>query len=182
MESVRLFGIHAAQESNTSMSADEDLIDWGMDYIHNRSKPSTSVTCSAVELSRMTGAEFDRLAPGKIVRICMPERGYIYQERIAQCAYSDLAADPTDCSLTIADEVQTMKDIIYKTGGGGGGKKKDNDTNSDLCDLNNKANATKLTVDGITSASGSTTLLRRQAQWELIDIGGTLARVLVAKN
>jgi len=180
-ESVRLYGIHAAQETNSGLSADEDLIDWGMDYIHNKSKPSVSVSCSALELSKMTGCEFDRLAPGKRVRICMPERGYIYEERIAECSYSDLAADPTACTLTIANELKTMKDIIYKTSVGGGGKKKDNDTDTDLCDLNTRTYSNKITLDGITGAAESV-IMKKKAVWKQYTINDQTVYIMTVKD
>ena len=66
--------------------------------------PAVTVTIDAHDLSAITGEAMDALVPGRVCRVCMPDRGRTIRQRIISRAYADLLGEPGRVTLTLATE------------------------------------------------------------------------------
>ena len=63
-----------------------------------------TVTIDAHDLSAITGEAMDALVPGRVCRVCLPDRGRTIRQRIISRAYADLLGEPGRVTLTLATE------------------------------------------------------------------------------
>ena len=66
--------------------------------------PAVTVTIDAHDLSAITGEAMDALVPGRVCRVCLPDRGRTIRQRIISRAYADLLGEPGRVTLTLATE------------------------------------------------------------------------------
>lgn len=66
--------------------------------------PAVTVTIDAHDLSAITGEDMDSLVPGRVCRVCLPDRGRTIRQRIISRAYADLLGEPGRVTLTLATE------------------------------------------------------------------------------
>ena len=66
--------------------------------------PAVTVTIDAHDLSAITGEAMDALVPGRVCRVCLPDRGRTIRQRISSRAYADLLGEPGRVTLTLATE------------------------------------------------------------------------------
>lgn len=66
--------------------------------------PAVTVTIDAHDLSAITGEAMDALVPGRVCRVCLPDRGRTIRQRIISRAYADLMGEPGRVTLTLATE------------------------------------------------------------------------------
>ena len=66
--------------------------------------PAVTVTIDAHDLSAITGEDMDSLVPGRVCRVCLPDRGRTIRQRIISRAYADLIGEPGRVTLTLATE------------------------------------------------------------------------------
>ena len=64
--------------------------------------PAVTVTIDAHDLSSITGEDMDSLVPGRVCRVCLPDRGRTIRQRIISRAYADLLGEPGRVTLTLA--------------------------------------------------------------------------------
>ena len=62
------------------------------------------MTIDAHDLSAITGEAMDALVPGRVCRVCLPDRGRTIRQRIISRAYADLLGEPGRVTLTLATE------------------------------------------------------------------------------
>ena len=66
--------------------------------------PAVTVTIDAHDLSAITGEDMDSLVPGRVCRVCLPDRGRTIRQRIISRAYADLLGEPGRVTLTLSTE------------------------------------------------------------------------------
>ena len=74
--------------------------------------PYISYTASAIDLTRITGQEWDNFMPGKLVRVMDGEHGVDFSARIVSIAKSDVRGRTGDIEITIANTPRDAADSI----------------------------------------------------------------------
>src|SRR5699024_9056910 len=79
----------------------------------NRLKnPYISYTASAVDLTRLTGQEWDKHMPGKLVRVLDGEHGIDFDARIVSIAKGAVRGRPGEIEITIANAPRDAAESI----------------------------------------------------------------------
>ena len=84
----------------------------GVALLNRLKNPYISYTASAVDLTRLTGQEWDKHMPGKLVRVLDGEHGIDFDARIVSIAKSDVRGRPGEIDITIANAPRDAADSI----------------------------------------------------------------------
>jgi len=91
-------------------------------YLNAHDHPAVSVSISGLELSQVTGVDFDKFSLGAVCRIAVPWLDVIVDEVIIDKSYSDPYNNPEAVKFTLANAAPDLSiTIAALTGGGGGG-------------------------------------------------------------
>ena len=118
-----LYGVVCKVETDQDKDTAEKLKAWANEKLNNHAEPSVTVTISGMDLSDATGESLDRLTLGTVCRVPLPEFSTTITEIISRLSWSDKLADPESVSITLANQVEDVANIInnlVKSGGGGG--------------------------------------------------------------
>lgn len=119
------YGVISRTETNQAIDSEAMLRAWAEDRIRRHSVPTVTITVTGYELSEATGESLDRIRPGAMCRVPLPETGgYIY-ERVVKVSWRDKLRDPEGVTVTLANKVTDVATIIRKevTGSSSSAKK-----------------------------------------------------------
>ena len=74
--------------------------------------PYTTYTAKAIDLATLTGDEWDRFMPGKVVHVLDGADGIEFEARITCVSKADVQGRPGDVEITIANSVRDIADSI----------------------------------------------------------------------
>ena len=81
-------------------------------YLDRHSEPTLTVKLDAIDLHRATGEAFDRFPPGRVCRVCLPERGETIRQRVTAVTYEDVYGDPERAAVTLAEHDPDAADYV----------------------------------------------------------------------
>ena len=120
-----VYGVICRTETNQAMETEAMLRAWAEDRIRRHSVPTVTITVTGYELSEATGESLDRIRPGAMCRVPLPETGgYIY-ERVVKVSWRDKLRDPEGVTVTLANKADDVASIIRRevTGSSSSAKK-----------------------------------------------------------
>lgn len=106
------YGIHAGIYADTTIDDPATLFARGRRMLEEIKIPYTTYSASALDLSVLTGEDWDTFLPGKIVRVMDDEHDVHLQARITEITYGDLFGDPGNVQITISNTPRDMTDVI----------------------------------------------------------------------
>lgn len=83
-------------------------------YLEARQNPRISVEIDALELSAITGEPMDRLDPGRMMRLALPDYGITVNERIVTLTYAEAIGKPLQVTATLST---TLRDAASSLAG-----------------------------------------------------------------
>lgn len=95
-------GVKCGVYENPRLKTPEELLAKGQQVLAKVSAPYVTYTASALDLYELTGDDWDRFMPGKMVRVMDDEHGVHIDARIVEVAKGDLYGDPGSVEITIA--------------------------------------------------------------------------------
>ena len=109
---------------------------WAQAQLNRNAEPVITISISGAELSEDTGETLDKLIPGRICRVPLPEYGTTVQERLVSLAWRNCIADETTVTVNMANQHKTIQGILNEQarGGSAGGRKASVKTGCDLHD------------------------------------------------
>lgn len=84
------------------------------DFLALHKDPTVSITCSGVDLSRITGQPLDSMELGLICRACLPKYNTTITERIVTLSVPDVFEDPDGISISMRNKAENASDLIAK--------------------------------------------------------------------
>ena len=128
------YGLVEGTVSTNSDMTDDEIASVVNTYIEEHKNPRVSVSIQANELSQITRETLDRLTIGKLYRLALPDYNITVEKNITSITWNDPYNDPSDVTVTLGDEEDTVVTFLHNldskgSGGGGGGRKKKDDEN-----------------------------------------------------
>lgn len=120
-----VYGVICRTETNQAIDSEAMLRAWAEDRIRRHSVPTVTITVTGYEISEATGESLDRIRPGAMCRVPLPETGgYIY-ERVVKASWRDKLRDPEGFTATLANRMDDVASIIRRevTGSSSSAKK-----------------------------------------------------------
>lgn len=90
----------------------EALTELGRQYLARHSEPTLTVTLDALDLRRATGEAIDSFPPGRLCRVCLPERGEVVRQRVVSVEYPDVFGSPEEAAVTLAERDPDAADYV----------------------------------------------------------------------
>lgn len=84
-------------------------------YLRNHKSPKVSVDISAIDLSDITGEQFDKFTIGKLFRLALPEHNQTVTEIITQIAWSDVFGRPREAQISLGDDRDPVMTFYKET-------------------------------------------------------------------
>lgn len=81
-------------------------------YLDRHSEPTLTVRLDAIDLHRATGEAFDRFPPGRVCRVCLPQRRETVRQRVTAVTYDDVYGDPERATVTLAEHDPDAADYV----------------------------------------------------------------------
>lgn len=88
-------------------------------YLNNHDHPKVSVSISGIELSQITGLNYDNFVLGTVCRVVIPWLGIEQEEVVVDKTYSDLYNYPEDVDFTLANATPDLSLSVAAVTGGG---------------------------------------------------------------
>ena len=107
-----VWGVKSSVYADTRIEDAATLKARGVALLNRLKNPYISYTASAVDLTRLTGQEWDKHMPGKLVRVLDGEHGIDFDARIVSIAKSDVRGRPGEIDITIANAPRDAADSI----------------------------------------------------------------------
>lgn len=111
-DTVSVWGVKASVYADTRIEDAATLKARGRAVLDRYKNPYISYTASAIDLTRLTGQEWDKHMPGKLVRVMDDEHGINFAARIVSISKSDVRGRPGDIEITIANAPRDAADSI----------------------------------------------------------------------
>ncbi len=106
------WGIKSSVYADTRIEDAATLMARGHALLDRLKNPYITYTATAVDLTRLTGQEWDKHMPGKLVRVMDDEHGVRFDARIVSVSKSDTRGRPDDIEITIANAPRDAADSI----------------------------------------------------------------------
>ena len=107
-----IYGVICKTETDQSKETESELKTWAQERLDRHCEPSVTITISGIDLSASTGESLDRFYIGKMCRVPLPEFSTTINERVTKLSYNDVIADPTNVSITLANDMEDVASII----------------------------------------------------------------------
>lgn len=107
-----VWGVKSSVFADTRIEDAATLKARGLAVLERYKNPYISYTASAIDLTRITGQEWDNFMPGKLVRVMDGEHGVDFSARIVSIAKSDVRGRTGDIEITIANTPRDAADSI----------------------------------------------------------------------
>ena len=177
LDSLRTWGPVTKQltESSRYLSTADNrswFTDWAFAELTAHSHPKTTINCSALELMQVTGSTWDKLTPGAVVQIPLPQYGTVFTDVIRSVTFGDLVKDPMSCTVTVANDTSTFKTLQYRQQGGSGSGRRKVQAQTD-----NSVGKVEDYTDGLRDST-SARVLGGNARWQTMTIGGKSMMVM----
>lgn len=111
-DTIAIWGVKSSVFADTRIEDAATLKARGQAVLDRYKNPYISYTASAIDLTRITGQEWDNFMPGKLVRVMDGEHGVDFSARIVSIAKSDVRGKPGDIEITIANTPRDAADSI----------------------------------------------------------------------
>lgn len=111
-DTASVWGIKASVYADTRIEDAATLAARGRAVLDRYKNPYTSYTASAIDLTRLTGQEWDKHMPGKLVRVMDDEHGIHFDARIVSVSKSDVRGRPGEMEITIANAPRDAADSL----------------------------------------------------------------------
>lgn len=111
-DTIAIWGVKSSVFADTRIEDAATLKARGQAVLDRYKNPYISYTASAIDLTRITGQEWDKHMPGKLVRVMDGEHGVDFSARIVSIAKSDVRGRPGDIEITIANTPRDAADSI----------------------------------------------------------------------
>lgn len=111
-DTIAVWGVKSSVFADTRIEDAATLKARGQAVLDRYKNPYISYTASAIDLTRITGQEWDNFMPGKLVRVMDGEHGVDFSARIVSIAKSDARGRPGDIEITIANTPRDAADSI----------------------------------------------------------------------
>lgn len=111
-DTKNVWGVKSSVYADTRIEDAATLKARGVALLNRLKNPYISYTASAVDLTRLTGQEWDKHMPGKLVRVLDGEHGIDFDARIVHIAKSDVRGRPGEIDITIANATRDAADSI----------------------------------------------------------------------
>lgn len=120
-----VYGVITRTETNQSIDNEAMLRAWAEDKLRRHSVPTVTISVTGLELSQATGEAIDRIRPGMMCQVPLPETGGNIYERVVRVSWRDKIRDPEGITATLANKVTDVATIIRKevTGSASAAKK-----------------------------------------------------------
>lgn len=120
-----IYGVISRSETSQSIDSESMLMAWAQDRIRRHSVPTVTISVTGLELSQATGEAIDRIRPGMMCQVPLPETGGNIFERVVRVSWRDKIGDPEGITVTLANKVTDVATIIRKevTGSSSAAKK-----------------------------------------------------------
>ena len=128
-----VYGVITRTETNQSIDNEAMLRAWAEDRLRRHCVPTVTISVTGLELADATGEDLDRIRPGRMCQVPLPETGVIINERVVRVSWRDKKNAPEDITATLANRVTDVATIIRtevtgssstaKKGGRAGSKK-----------------------------------------------------------
>lgn len=111
-DTVSVWGIKASVYADTRIEDAATLKARGLSVLDRYKNPYISYTASAIDLTRLTGQEWDKHMPGKLVRVMDGEHGVNFTARIVNISKENVRGRPGEIEITIANAPRDAADSI----------------------------------------------------------------------
>ena len=111
-DTIAIWGVKSSVFADTRIEDAATLKARGQAVLDRYKNPYISYTASAIDLTRITGQEWDNFMPGKLVRVMDGEHGVDFSARIVSIAKSDVRGRTGDIEITIANTPRDAADSI----------------------------------------------------------------------
>lgn len=111
-DTVSVWGIKASVYADTRIEDAATLKARGRAVLEQYKNPYISYTASAIDLTRLTGQEWDKHMPGKLVRVTDSEHGINFTARIVNISKENVRGRPGEIEITIANAPRDAADSI----------------------------------------------------------------------
>lgn len=111
-DTIAIWGVKSSVFADTRIEDAATLKARGQAVLDRYKNPYISYTASAIDLTRITGQEWDNFMPGKLVRVMDGEHGVDFSARIVSIAKSDARGRPGDIEITIANAPRDAAESI----------------------------------------------------------------------
>lgn len=111
-DTVSVWGIKSSVYADTRIEDAATLKARGLNVLDRYKNPYISYTASAIDLTRLTGQEWDKHMPGKLVRVMDSEHGINFTARIVNISKENVRGRPSEIEITIANAPRDAADSI----------------------------------------------------------------------
>lgn len=111
-DTVSVWGIKSSVYADTRIEDAATLKARGLNVLDRYKNPYISYTASAIDLTRLTGQEWDKHMPGKLVRVMDSEHGINFTARIVNISKENVRGRPGEIEITIANAPRDAADSI----------------------------------------------------------------------
>ena len=111
-DTVSVWGIKASVYADTRIEDAATLKARGLSVLDRYKNPYITYTASAIDLTRLTGQEWDKHMPGKLVRVMDGEHGVNFTARIVNISKENVRGRPGEIEITIANAPRDATDSI----------------------------------------------------------------------
>lgn len=120
-----VYGIITRTETNQSIDNEAMLRAWAEDRLRRHCVPTVTISVTGLELADATGEDLDRIRPGRMCQVPLPETGVIINERVVRVSWRDKKNAPEDITATLANRVTDVATILKRevTGSSSAAKK-----------------------------------------------------------
>lgn len=113
-DTVSVWGVKSSVYADTTIEDPETLLARGRAVLKELKNPYMAYTASAVDLYRLTGLQWDKYLPGKLVHVIDEASGVDFTARIVTKTKGDVYGDPGGVELEIANRVRDIADSINR--------------------------------------------------------------------
>ena len=111
-DTAGVWGVKASVYADTRIEDAATLKARGRAVLEQYKNPYISYTASAIDLTRLTGQEWDKHMPGKLVRVMDGEHGINFIARIVNISKENVRGRQGDIEITIANAPRDAADSI----------------------------------------------------------------------
>lgn len=111
-DTVESWGVKCAIYQNGDITSADELLKKGRKVLEAYKNPFYTYEVEAVDLSRLTGRDWDRFEPGKRLRVMDDERGVHFSARIVSVAKRNARQDPGSVTITLASQPRDQLNAV----------------------------------------------------------------------
>lgn len=115
-----IYGVVCKTETNSAKETEAELGRWAQEKLIRHCEPSVTITISGMDLAGATGEPMDTFTIGKFCRCPLPEFSTTINERVTKLSYGDLVKDPMNVTVTLANELVDIAEIIKSSSSSSG--------------------------------------------------------------